>query len=80
MFDVFTATIYSIMSLNMLNKVVTFDEKNAPWVTAEVKSGIKRKHRVHRKYLQCGRKLEDWVKVKDIKRETSKMILDAKES
>ena len=80
MVEVFTTAIYSLLSLNIPNKVVKFDDKDAPWVTAEVKTAIRRKHRVYRKYLDRGRKLEDWMKVKDVKRETSKKILDAKES
>ena len=59
MADVFTATIYSILSLNVPNKVVKFNDKDAPWVTAEVKTAIRRKHKVYRKFLHHGRKLED---------------------
>ena len=75
MTDVFIKTIYYILSLNITNKVVKFDDKDAPWVTAEVKAAIRRKHRVYRKYLLRGRKLEDWAKVKDIKRVTTKSFL-----
>ena len=61
MADVFTATIYSILSLNIPNKVVKFNDKDDPWVTAEVKTAIRRKHKVYRKFLQHDRKLEDWM-------------------
>ena len=37
MSEVFTATIYSILSSNIPNKVVTCNDKDAPWVTAKVK-------------------------------------------
>ena len=79
MSEVFTATIYSILSSNIPNKVVKCSDKDAPWVTAEVKTAIRRKHRVYKKFLQRGRKQEDWIKVKDVRKETSKIILDAKE-
>ena len=68
---VFTTAIYSILSLNIPNKVVKFNDKDAPWVTAEAKTVIRRKHRVYIKFLQRGRKLDDWMKVKEVKRETS---------
>ena len=77
--EIFTATIYSILSSNIPNKVVKCSDKDAPWVTAEVKTAIRRKHRVYKKFLQRGRKQEDWIKVKDVRKETSKIILDAKE-
>ena len=64
----------------MPNKVVKCNDKDAPWVTAEVKTAIRWKHRVYRKFLQRGRMLDDWMKVKEVKRETSKVILGAKES
>ena len=79
MSEVFTATIYSILYSNIPNKVVKGNDKNAPWVTAEVKTAIRRKHKVYKKFLQRGRKQEDWIKVKDVRKETSKIILDAKE-
>ena len=79
MSEVFTATIYSILSSNIPNKVVKCNDKDAPWVTAEIKTAIKRKHRVYKIFLQRGRKQEDWIKVKDVRKETSKIILDAKE-
>ena len=79
MSEVFTATIYSILSSNIPNKVVKCNDKDAPWVTAEVNTAIRRKHRVYKKFLQRGRKQEDWIKAKDVRKETSKIILDAKE-
>ncbi len=48
-------------------------------MTHEIKTAIRRKHMVYKKFLQRGRKLEDWVKVKSIRKETSSLILDAKE-
>ena len=63
----------------MPNKVVKMNDKDAPWMTAEVKIAIRRKHRVYRKFLQRGRQLEEWMKVQKVKREPSKLIFDAKE-
>ena len=76
---VFTAKIHSILSSNIPNKVVKLNDKDALRMTAKVKTAIKRKNRVYRKFLQLGRQLEEWMKVKKVKRETSKLIFDAKE-
>ena len=43
--DVFTATIYSILSSKIAKKVVMCDDKNAPLVTVEVNTAIRRKIR-----------------------------------
>ena len=79
MSEVFTETIYSILSSYIPNKVVKCNDKDAPWVTAEVKTAIRRKHRVYKKFLQRGRREEDWIRVKDVRKETSNIIIDAKE-
>ena len=42
MADVFTTAIYSILSLTIPNKVVKFDDKDAPWVTADLKQHYRR--------------------------------------
>ena len=59
MSDFFTTTLYSTLSSNIPNKVVKCNNKDAPWVTHEIKTAIRRKHRVYKKFLQRGRKLED---------------------
>ena len=60
--------------------MLKFNDKDAPWETAEVKTAIRRTHRVYKKFLQRGRKQVDWIKVKDVRKETSKIILDAKKN
>ena len=79
MSEVFTETIYSLLSSEIPNRVVKCNDKDAPWVTADVKTAIRQKHRVCKKFLQRGRKQEYWIKVKNVRKETSKIILDAKE-
>ena len=61
------------------NKTVKFNDEDPPWLNSQIKTAIKRKHRVYRKYLMHGRKLEDWNHVKIIRNKTSKMITAAKE-
>ena len=79
MTKVFTTAIFSITSTNIPNKIVKLNSKDAPWVTTEVKTAIRRKHRVYKKFLQRGKRHEDWNKVKEVRDETSKIILDAKD-
>ena len=59
--------------------MIKCNDKDPPWITNELKTGIKRKHRVFKKFLDRGRKQEDWNLVKEVRNETSKMITNAKE-
>ena len=68
----------SVITQHILSRKITCCDRDAPWITDEVKKAIKRKHRVHRKYVKRGRKPDDWMRVKQIKTDTSKMITDAK--
>ena len=79
MADIFTNITYSILSENIPNKVIKCNDKDPPWITSELKTAIKRKHRVFKKFLDRGRRQEDWNLVKEVRNETSKMITDAKE-
>ena len=79
MVDIFTDTLFSVFSSHIPNKVITCNDKDPPWITPELKTAIRRKHRVYRKCVQRGQRKEDLNQVKDIRNETSKMIINAKE-
>ena len=51
MTEFFTNKILSIMSVNIPNKVVKYCDKDPPWMSLELKTAIKWKHRVFRKFL-----------------------------
>ena len=80
MAEVFTGVLYSILSSHIHNKTVKCNDKDPPWITKELISAIKRKHRVYRKFVQRGRRPEEWNLVRTIRNRTSKMIIHAKES
>ena len=48
----FTWTIMGIMSRFIPNKIITCNAKDPPWITPEIKTAIKRKHRVYNKYIR----------------------------
>ena len=76
--DSFTTSLMSVITQHIPNREITCCDRDAPWITDEVKKAIKRKHRVYRKYVKRGRKPDDWTRVKQIKTDTAKMITDAK--
>ena len=48
-------------------------------MTSQLKTAIKRKHRVYNKYVKRGCKAEEWEHVKTLSQNTSQMITSAKE-
>ncbi len=80
MAEVFTSALHSTLSSHIPNKIIKCNDKDPPWITPELKSAIKRKHRVYRKFVQRGRRQEDWNLVKETRNRTSKMIIHEKES
>ena len=80
MTELFTGTIFAILSAKIPNKVMKCNDKDPPWITPELKTAIKRKHRVFKEYKDRGRRLEDWNLVKEVRNETSTLITKAKEN
>ena len=77
---VFTDTVLDIFSRNIPNKIVTCHDKDAAWITPEVKSAIKRNSRVYCKWNKRGRKAEERLKVIETQKQTNKLIRQAKSS
>ena len=53
--DKFTEIILSIIAENVPNRVITVNEKDLPWITKEIKTAIRRKHRIYNKYIKKGK-------------------------
>ena len=79
MAEVFTDTLYSLFFNHIPNKILKINDKDPPWINQGIKTAIKRKHRVYRKFLDLGRRQEDWVFVKEAHYDASKKVLDAKD-
>ena len=67
------------MSQYIPNKIIMRDDRYPLWMTATLKSAIKRKHRVSNKYVKCGRKPDDWEYVRTVRNDTSSRITKAKD-
>ena len=61
------------------DKIITCDDRDPPWMTAALKSAIKRKHGVYNKYVKRGCKPDDWEYVCTVGNETSSRITKAKD-
>ena len=78
MVDKFANVLSVLFSLHIPNRVVKFDDRDPPWMKQELKTAIKRKHRVYSKFVKRGRKVEEWNHVKNLQNETTRMIINAK--
>ena len=79
MVDHFTKTLYAIMSRYLPNETIKINDKDPPWLTSELKTAIKRKHRLYRRFIRRGRNQEDWNLVRSIQLENTRKIIEAKE-
>ena len=79
MTQLFTPKSIDIFSQYIPNEIVTCDDRDPPLMTATLKSAIKRKHRVHNKYVKRGRKPDDWEHMRKVRNETSSKITKAKD-
>ena len=77
---VFTDTILDIFSKNIPNKIVKIHDKDAAWITPQVKTAIKRNSRAYCKWNKRGRKPEERTSVIEIQKQTDKIIKQAKNS
>ena len=75
---VFTDTVLDIFSKNIPNKTVTCHDKDAAWITPQVKSAIKRNSRIYYKWNKRGRRPEERAKVTEVQDKTNKLIQQAK--
>ncbi len=74
MVNYLTKTLYAIISNHIPNKTIRINDKDPPGLTPDLKTAIKRKHRIYRWYIKRGRKQEEWNLVRNIQFENSKSI------
>ena len=69
-----------IVTRHIPNKIIKTDDRDPPWITCEIKTAVKLKHRVFNRYVKRGRKPEHWEYVKQVRNATSRMITNAREN
>ena len=79
MVSILTEKLLRIMSDNIPNKIITINDKDAPWVTPDVKCAIKRNKRVFDRWRGRGRPEVGRVLVRQVQIETNSVIDSAKE-
>ena len=67
------------MSLYIPNETIRINDKDPPWLTSQLKTSIKRRHRLYRGFIRRGRNKEDWNLVRNIQLENTRKIIEAKD-
>ena len=75
MTDVFCNTLMTVLNKHIPNKIFTFNDRDPPWMTREIKTAIKRKHRVYKKFIQ-----PDWERIRILRNETTRLVDAAKDN
>ena len=78
MVTIFNKTFLDIIDKNIPSKIITFDDRDAPWITPAVKCSINRNKRVYKKWLRNGKDPNQFQHVQDVKKETEVTIRTAK--
>ena len=78
MAETFTSMFLEIAQKHVPSKIITVCDKDAPWITDEVKTAIRRNKRVYRKWVKKGRIKEEKNKINRIQNETNSIISKAK--
>ena len=74
----FSKTFLDIMNCNIPNREATINDKDAPWITPEVKQAIKKNHRVYSKWKRDGKPDTGKAVLKTVNEETDRKIETAK--
>ena len=78
MVSTFSDSFLTIMSFFIPNKVVTIDDRDAPWVTPEVKKMLCKNKKAFSTWIKKGRNPTTRYNIKQIQLDTNRMINNAK--
>ena len=78
MVDLLNETILNICSNFIPNRVITVRDKDAPWITAEIKRVLRAKAKVYRRYVKKGRTARDLRELNLLRSRSKQLINEAK--
>ena len=79
MVKTFTDLVLTDITDTIPKKLITCNSSDPPWITPEIKRAIRRKHRVYKKYVSRGRKIDELAYMRVVRNETTHLIDRAKE-
>ena len=80
MVQIFSSLFLGVMKTSIPNKMVTIDDRDAPWVTPEVKSALNNNRRIYASWVKKGRLAADYLRVQLSQSTTNSIVTSAKKS
>ena len=78
MVKTFTDLVLTAITDTIPNKRIICNRNDPPWMTPEIKRAIRRKHRVYKKYVSRGRKIDELAYMRVVRNKTTHLIDRAK--
>ena len=78
MVSIFTESFQNLIEEYIPHKIVTCNDRDAPWITPNVKCAIIRNKRVYKKWIKDGKAANCFEHVKHVQKETESVIREAK--
>ena len=75
----FTTNFLNIMQANIPNKIMTFDDRDAPWITPPLKNLLRKDRKIYAEWTKNGRNPSDLNRIKQQQIKTQKAIQEAKD-
>ena len=74
MVKTFTDLVLTAITDTIPNKLITCNSIDPPWITPEIKTAVRRKQRVYKKYVSRGRRIDELAYMRVVRNETTHLI------
>ena len=75
----FNRTVMNVFSNFVPNKFVTFNDRDLPWMTSNIKDKINYRNNIYREYLKRGKQQVDYLKLQNTIKKLSELISTRKD-
>ena len=76
---IFNRTLMNVFSNFFPNKFVTFNDRDPPWMTSNIKDKVNYWNNIYREYLKKGKQQVDYIKLQNTIKELSELISTRKD-
>ena len=76
---IFSQTVMNVFSNFVPNKFVTFNDRDPPWMTSNIKDKVNYWNNIYREYLKKGKQQVDYIKLQNTIKELSELISTRKD-
>ena len=70
---IFNRTVTKVFPNFVPNKIVTFNDRDLPWMTSNIKDKINYRNKIYREYLKKGKQQVDYTKLQNTIKKISEL-------